>query len=108
MKTVSLSRIVKVICVVIFVLLIQIAFYEPGQSRDISYFVKEIRTWKYGIQYAVWDTAYHFNQMSFTKKSYNKDWKTLLKMFRLSHCNAVDIGANDGNNKLISPSAFSK
>ena len=95
MKTVSLLRIVKVFCVVIFVLLVQIAFYEP-RRRDISYFVKEIRTWKYGIQFAVWDTAYHYNQMSFTKKSYNEDWKTLLKIFRLSLCNAVDIGANDG------------
>ena len=71
-------------------------FKDFDYESNISSYVKEIKSWKHGIKFAVWDPSYHFNAMSFTKKSYNEDWKTLLKMFKLSFCNAVDIGANDG------------
>ena len=95
MKTIL--RTVKLIGVVLFILLIQSAVFRPmSWNKDILSYVREIRTWKYGIKFAVWDTTYHYNAMSFTKKNYNEDWKIILKMFGLSFCHAVDIGANDG------------
>ena len=96
MKILSIFTAVEVICVFIFVLLIHITVLGSSWSNDISSYVKEVRFWKHGIRFAVWDTAYHFNVMSYTKKNYNEDWKTLLKMFKINQCNAVDIGANDG------------
>ena len=104
-----ISRTVKVICGVIFILLIQTAVFGPmSRNRDILSYVREIRTWNYGIKFAVWDTAYHYNAMSFTKKSYNEDWKTILKMFGLSFCHAVDIGANDGKRLVLFSSVYDK
>ena len=101
-KMKTIVRTVKVICGVIFILLIQTAVFGPLLwKRDISSYVREIRTWNYGIKFAVWDTAYHYNAMSFTKKNFNEDWKAILKMFGLSFCHAVDIGANDGKSYRI-------
>ena len=108
MKTFSILTVFKVICAIIFVLLIQLTVLGPSLSSDISSYVKEVRLWKHGIQFAVWDTAYHFNAMSYTKKNYNEDWKTLLKMFNINQCNAVDIGANDGKKTQCSAIFMSK
>ena len=70
-------------------------------TEDISHLVTDIATWKHGIRHAVWNESFYYNSFTFNEDgkfgSYNEHWESLLTMLGLTHCNIVDIGANDGN-----------
>ena len=70
-------------------------------DEDVSYlaqFVTEVRPWRHGIRYAVWNSSVHFNSFTFTADSYHEDWETLIQMVQGGDtpCTVLDIGANDG------------
>ena len=42
-----------------------------GESEVIKY-LREVKTWKRGIKYGVWDKSAYFNVFTFTNSSYNE------------------------------------
>ena len=56
----------------------------------------EVVEWREGIKLGVWNGSVN---KRIEELEYNENWRKLVEMFSLpADCNAVDIGANDGEN----------
>ena len=82
----------SVLCLYLFPISISNENYELDYGSQGH--LVEVVEWREGIKLGVWNGSVN---KRIEELEYNENWRELVEMFNLpSDCNAVDIGANDG------------